>query len=224
MEQLNIPIPEDTQIAIKEINSNIAAWMQLQVTTKEEYTTAAAIYKLVSQNKRGLATVKTSIKRPIREGLKNLDSFFGPTEDNIDQLKESLNKKLLAYNAEVARVALEAQMKLNAQRAKEQARIDRNNAARVERAMAKGNAEKAEAIRDSKATVPVRVVETQAQKITGLHSRTSWAYRITDETKIPRKYMQVNSVLLGQIARSSHNAIEIEGVEFYEQGTMVSKG
>lgn len=72
-------------------------------------------------------------------------------------------------------------------------------------------------------SVPVAVVpNTTVPKVAGLRSAGLWKARVTDASVVPREYLVVNESALNAIARATKGAINVPGVEFYEETSIGS--
>lgn len=72
----------------------------------------------------------------------------------------------------------------------------------------------------------VLTVTTEAPKLNGTHVRTRWKARIIDESKVPVKFgnhviRPIDLSKLNDIAQFEKGQIQIDGVEFYEEESVV---
>jgi hypothetical protein len=70
------------------------------------------------------------------------------------------------------------------------------------------------------APAPVVVIPKTIPKQEGISTRKTWKFRIVDTAKIPREYMTVDEVKIGQIVRAMKELSNIPGVEVYAEDTV----
>ena len=68
---------------------------------------------------------------------------------------------------------------------------------------------------------PVSYAST-VPKVKGVSHVPNWTFEITDETKIPRKYLLVNEAALRSEAKTLQGLASVEGVRFYDAGMVRS--
>lgn len=61
------------------------------------------------------------------------------------------------------------------------------------------------------------VVLAKATPKTQTQIRKVWTYRVTNEAAVPRSYLMVDHVKLGQQARATQDSIKVPGVEFFQR-------
>jgi hypothetical protein len=54
-------------------------------------------------------------------------------------------------------------------------------------------------------------------KVKGISSQDTYKWKIIDESKIPREYLQVNEKLINQIIKQTNGSFEIPGIEIYKE-------
>jgi len=69
-------------------------------------------------------------------------------------------------------------------------------------------------------------IKTETPDLKGTHIRKTWKARIVDESKVPINYgkmciREINMSKLNDIAKYTEGKAEIEGVEFYQEETVV---
>ena len=83
-----------------------------------------------------------------------------------------------------------------------------------------------EAIGDSEAAEEIRqepvapVVISPVAKPEGVTIAANWKFRIIDASLIPREFLKVDEVKLGQVVRAMKEATDIPGVEAYDAGSV----
>ncbi len=81
-----------------------------------------------------------------------------------------------------------------------------------------GEKEEAETILEAPVYVPPVVVQKTTPKLKGGPVyRTTWKFRIVDESKIPKEFMTPDLVRIGQSVRAMKDATNIPGIESYSE-------
>lgn len=141
-------------------------------------------------------------------------------------------ERLRAEAAEQQRIADEAAAQENARRLAEAARLleEQRLATAIEVESETGDSDLAEAVLEMQAEpdpVPLVVAERvavpiverpiEAPKAEGLGSRTSYKFRVVDDSQVPREYLVVDEKSIGAIVRARKGRITIPGVEIWEE-------
>ncbi len=161
--------------------------------------------------------------------------------DKCDEYEKVANQKILAYDdairVEQERLAREADEK---RQAEEKARQDAEAARRLaedaedestvqeRETLLREAAEAEQKAADERAAVEQAQRQTFVKRETGETVRTTWKARVIDIEKVPRFYMIPNQSMLDAVAKSNKDQIKagqfkIEGVEFFEDRTIVRK-
>lgn len=174
-----------------------------------------------------------------RAALKTIDDTFDPI---IKKQNESIKtardqKKKLAEPIQSAaatverrmiefRAAQEAERIAEQRRLAEQARKDQEAAAIASaiEAEAAGDRASADEILSAPVAPPVVVLRKTTPKIEGQSFRKIWKFKVTNPAAIPREYLMVDEVKLGQYARMAKATAQMPGVHFYSEDSMASTG
>lgn len=65
---------------------------------------------------------------------------------------------------------------------------------------------------------PVVIPKMEMPK--GISIRETWKFRVVDETKIPREYLTINEMAIGQVVRALKKETRIPGIEIYCEKTV----
>lgn len=186
------------------------------VDSPEMFEYAASEAKAAKAQLKRLTEERFSATRPLDASKAVIMAWFKPAQDYLEKAVLGHESKMLAYNREQARLKAEAEATARTKARAEQTRLDKEADARAAQACASGNLDEAREILESVPTVPVAVVTVDvAPKVSGISARTNWKHRITDASLIPREYLIPNDQMLGAMARSTKNSVQIPGVEFY---------
>lgn len=120
--------------------------------------------------------------------------------------------RIAEYAKEQERVRQEEQARLlrEAEKKAEEERL-----AKAEEAEKAGEKEEAEAILNEPDFVPPPVVAKTIPKLEGVSFRKNWKYQIVNDALVPRDFLTVDTIKLGQYARSFKDKAKVAGVTFY---------
>lgn len=251
---MNELIPIEAQKAIDETTVLVKSYENFQIATAEIYTGAGEHLKRIKTKFKQLDNLRKSLTKPLDESKDRIIQLFSKPLNFLAKAESSIKSAMLSWQTEQERIRREEERKLqDAARKKEDAlRVIKTEQERVwrekeeaarkeaERLAAEGKAEEAakarveadkaaakaneRAAQAQEICVPVPVLNSTVEKIAGIATRSIWKFRIVDVNKIPRQYMVPNEKMLGEIARTLKNSLTIEGVEFYSEESMSSKG
>jgi DNA polymerase III alpha subunit (gram-positive type) len=236
-----------------DVSALVKSYDHYEITKAEDYSGAGGHLKLIKAKAKELDDLRKSLTQPLDESKKRIMDFFKKPLDFLAKAESAVKSAMLNWQQEQERIRLEAERKAQEAARKEEERQrkikeeqervwrEKEEAKRkeAEQLEAEGKAEEAEKARleadkaAAKATeraeqaenisVPVPIIPTKVEKISGIATKTIWKFKITDVNAIPREYMIPNEKTLGEIARATKGAIKIAGVEFYEE-SIISAG
>jgi hypothetical protein len=194
------PINESLRI----INSDFKAISETLKSALMPYERALLAYKQEEERQRIAAESAARIERErieaecrakAEEERQKFDELKRQAEDAAKAQEVPLTG-LAAFVAEEEAAALQAEI--------DAARIATENAIR-ETAMA-----------------PRQVVIQAPPKVTaaGTSFRSVWKFKVVDLAQVPREYMILNEQMVGALARSTKGAMQIPGIEIYEEKTI----
>lgn len=170
---------------------------------------------------KNLKDKEAGFTRPLKVMADKIRSRFAVAIDILELAEKESKNKILAYNAEVKRIAEEAARR---QQEEENRAAEKRKAELIADAEAEalfGSKESAEVIKEQAEAVKpasIGVVEVKQKNV-----RTIWKYKIVNKDLIPKDYMQPNETLIGSIVRSSKGEVNIPGVEVYSE-TILAAG
>ena len=137
-----------------------------------------------------------------------------------------VKSKMIVYSDEQERLRQIEQRKIDAKARAEEERKRKELEARAEKWAAKGKTAKAEELQEQAEEVEVAapVIAVKIDKIKGVSFKENWSAIVVDETKVPREYMQVNTMALNRIAKATRGSIKIAGVEWKMEKILASRG
>jgi septal ring factor EnvC (AmiA/AmiB activator) len=161
-------------------------------------------------------------------------------EERLQAIKDEenrLERERLAAEAEKKRKE-EEKAKADAEAARQLAEDAEDNSSNInrERLIAEANekeriAEEAKREAEAKEKEAARVkselpkitVASTVTKQAGESVRITWKARVINASLVPRTYLMVNETALDKQAKATQNTVQIPGVEFYEEKTMVRR-
>ncbi len=137
----------------------------------------------------------------------HLDSFIGPLKDIESSLKGSVD----SWTANMERLRQIEERK----KADEAAKLQEA----AQKAMEKGDAEKAVELSTQAAMTTASAPAVQTAKVEGIYTQTRWTFEVVDAAKIPREYLLVDEAKLSALATANHDTVKVPGVRFYTKTT-----
>lgn len=195
---------------------------EIKVQNVDQRNNILELAKKIKFVSKGLETERLSTTRPIDATKTEIMNLYREPLDRLTRAEAIIKKAVLEFDKEERRKAEALQAKLRAE-AEEKARKERERLeAQALKAIDKGKEEKAEQLLEQAESVQAfaPVIQMPTHKAQGTSVRKVWSYRITDVSLIPREYMLPNEKLLGALAKSSHDAVKIPGVEFYAEESL----
>lgn len=190
---------------------------RIKVETPEQYAEAGELLKRVRDAKKKAAWIMNplkSITKTIAEKFRTMEQ----AELNLgEKIEGILEPKMVDFKRREREAAFAEERRLNEERRKEAERIaEEQRKAREKEIEAQrkageiGKREAAKQVKQAAAdaevvknTVQEVKVEAATPKVAGLRQRIQWRFKIVDETKIPRSFMQVNETAIGQFVRNA---------------------
>jgi hypothetical protein len=167
----------------------------------------------------------------IKDALKEIDSTFGPIKKKsheawkeiVAQEKRHQEPLLTAERAVKTKIGSYVQEQQRRKR-EEEARLlavakKREEEARLALAIEvekSGNKQEAELILNTPAFIPAPIAPA-LEKVSGVHTRTNWKFRIVDENAIPREYLIPDEKAIAGIVRSLGERTNIPGIQVYPE-------
>lgn len=142
-----------------------------------------------------------------------------------EKAKADASARLQREKEAAARAKQERLERLAAQARNEVERHKAAAAAEAARKVAEAAAAKAAVKEDAADAVGPAAVVTVASKtpvIKGQHFTRTWKARVVDVKAVPREWLVVNEQALQAFARSTKGAVQVAGVEFYEETSLAS--
>ena len=190
-----------------QVTKGFNAASALVITTDENMLEAGELRKKIKTVAKMIDNEKMGMTKPINDGLKKIRDFFRPLEDRVAEAETIITNKMLAYNREQEAKRKIAEKEANdkileAQKKAEEGKITEKQADKI--------AAKEEKKLDA---APVAIKKTDT-----FHTRKVKKFRIVNRAAIPADYLVVDEVA---VRKAMMNGIAVEGVEYYEEDTLV---
>jgi hypothetical protein len=208
---------------VDQAEKNLAEIQSFAIVSTESFEFAGEKLKKIKSLQKSLTDERMAQTRPIDEAKKRIIAWFDRPLLFLEKCESMLKSKMIGYQTEQNRIARERQEKLDAEAAKERARLEE----RADKAEANGKDEKAESLREKASMVAAPVIAPQTVKVAGIKTMKVWKAKVDAVEKISREHVNAffadpkNKERLesyfSQIAKATKGAIKIEGVTFYAE-------
>lgn len=184
-------------VKIVEVANSVA------IANDEDANKTSVLIQSIAKMKKSLNSQRLFFTKPLNDQMKKINELFKQMSSPLVEADEIVRVKVLAYRKEQQKIADEQERLLEIARKKRQAKIDKI-------AEEKGvEAPKLE----------VTKVEASAP-MQGATTRKSWTYKVVDQAKIPREYLQIDVVAVREAIRNGVRAVD--GLEIFEEETLVA--
>jgi galactitol-specific phosphotransferase system IIB component len=190
---------------------------QITIKTMADYTRASDIIMSIKAIRKKITDTFKPIKQKMDAAKQEVLDQEKAADAPLKEAEAWLSPQIIEWNREQERIRKAEEDRLRAIAQKEEE--ERQLAAAVA-AEQSGNKEEAEAIIETPVQAAPVIVPKAVPKVAGMSIRENWKFRIIDEKKIPREYLKVDEVKIGQVVRAMKSAANIPGVEVYNEGTV----
>lgn len=192
-------------VEIETSNANIVIQAeQQQITSQSNVDNANIILKHISIQLAMIEKKRKTFTQPLNQSLKEINNTFKELIEPLKLAKNIVTQKVMTWRRE-------EQKKIRL----EQERIAKEEERR--RKIQEAHKEKGHEVSE-----PVIMARPEPLKATDTtQTRKVWKFKIIEPAKIPRKYMSINPVLIGEAVRNGIR--EIPGVRIYQDEIMVIK-
>lgn len=162
------------------------------ITTQEEVATATEDLSVLSKTVKAVLEKQGDYTKPYKDRLAEINAFFKPVLDALNQADKLTRGKILAYRAEVERKRLEA----------EAINREKENLARREAALNDG----AVTVNTTPVEVPAVAPKTVRTEVGNASVQLVWKFEVTDFKALPDEYKIPDSAKIGKVVRAGlHN-------------------
>ena len=211
--------------AENEVSLMVTRAESIAIINQKQYEDANGCLIAIKGKIKELDSLRKSITRPIDEGKKRIMDLFSPHMGKLETARTALTRAMMAWDDEQERKRRELQAKLQRE-AEEKARKEQERLqARAQKWEGKGNADKAEALREQAEEVvpdPVPVV-LEIPKVQGRSYRDNWKAVVEDVNQVPREYMIPDQKALDKIMQATKGTLKIPGVRAVNDRVLMSR-
>lgn len=180
----------------KELEEVLAMVTDYSIDSQEDLDFAAQSLAEVKGEYRKLEEKRKKATGPLREGLKEIDSWFAPAKKALIALEA-------AWKGKLAQAHLEAQRKQQALMEEAREAHSHGDLLGVQEAMIQAG--------DSHATTA------------GVQYREAWRFEVVDESVIPREFMSPDTAKIGATVRLLKDKTDIPGVRVWSEPVVASR-
>jgi len=190
---------------------------QISIKTMDDYVRAGEIMLTIKAIRKKITETFKPIKQKMDAAKQEVLDQERAADAPLKEAESILSPQIIAWNREQERLRQEEENRL-----REEARKQEEERRLQEAILAEqhGQKEEAEAIMETPVQVAPVVVPKSVPKVSGMSIRENWKFRITNEKLIPREYLKVDEVKIGQVVRALKSATNIPGIEVYNEGTV----
>lgn len=190
---------------------------QISIKTMADYTRAGEIMMTIKAIRKKITETFRPIKQKMDAAKQEVLDQERAADAPLKEAESLLSPQIIAWNREQERLRQEEETRLREEARKQEEERRLQEAILAEQA---GQKEEAEAIMDTPVQVAPVVVPKSVPKVAGMSIRENWKFKVTNEKLIPREYLKVDEVKIGQVVRALKSATNIPGVEVYNEGTV----
>jgi len=205
----------------QEIKSLVKKYDEVKIVVSSQEDKERAI-KIVQEIAKATKQVKdwfAPIKKKAHEAWKEICNREKEILDKLQERRDAIQKEIISFEEAETR-------RLEQERARLQAEAEARAKAEREALLKKAEQAKREETKmaylaQAEAVITPVVSVAEPPKVKGASFREVWYARVVDVNLLPREYMKPDEQLLNSIARAKKGQIQIPGVEFYCEKTLV---
>ena len=190
---------------------------QINIKTMDDYVRAGEIMLTIKAIRKKITDTFKPIKQKMDAAKQEVLDQERAADAPLKEAESWLSPQIITWNREQERIRQEEEARLRVIARKEEEERQLQEAILAEQS---GQKEEAEAIISAPVQAAPVVVPKAVPKVAGMSIRDNWKFRITNEKLIPREYLKVDEVKIGQVVRAMKSAANIPGVEVYNEGTV----
>jgi hypothetical protein len=190
---------------------------QISIKTMDDYVRAGEIMLTIKAIRKKITDTFKPIKQKMDAAKQEVLDQERAADAPLKEAESWLSPQIITWNREQERIRQEEEARLREIARKEEEERQLQEAILAEQS---GQKDVAEEIMAAPVQAAPVVVPKSVPKVAGMSIRDNWKFRITNEKLIPREYLKVDEVKIGQVVRAMKSAANIPGVEVYNEGTV----
>lgn len=214
------------QIAKEDAFQMVVNASKLTITGQEELKAANSMLKVIKSSIKQFTAKRMEATKPLDESKRQIMTWFKEPILKLQEGEQYLKKIMLAYTTECERERRDQEEKLRRQAEAEERKKRIALEKRAQNALANGNIEKAEGLRDKAENISIDapILADTTPKVEGVSYRTDYSGEVIDFEKLPNTYKIANLTLINKILKASKGRIAIAGIKVIERKILVSRG
>ena len=231
-EVIHVSVDDDTLKNITNANTLSTEVKSLTITNNEEYMNSGKFLKNIKGISKVIDDSRKEMTKPLDEIKKNVMAFFKEPLNEPAEAESILKKGILEYQQKQERIHREAEQKAIAKARLEEEKRRKILEERAKKEEEKGNAVKAEILKEKAegVYVPTVVMAPTFEKVSGISTKKIWKARIKDFSKIPTQYYindekvqcDIQSIM-NKLSSATKGALPVEGVDFYQEESLSAR-
>lgn len=178
------------------------------------YLEASTFYKAIDETiqkvRASFDPIVEQAHKAHKEAIAQRDKHLKP----LEAAKTLIKQKMAEYNLKLKQEEEERNRKIAEEMKKQEEEMKLAQALALEQA---GEKELAEAVLEQPSNIiPLTVAKPEIPNV-GVSFRKVWKFRIVNADLIPREYLKVDEVKIGQVVRAMKDGTNIPGVEVYTE-------
>lgn len=190
---------------------------QIVIRTMDDYVRAGEIMLTIKAIRKKITDTFQPIKRKMDAAKQEVLDQERAADAPLKEAEALLSPQIINWNREQEKIRQAEEARLREIARKEEEERQLQDAIMAEQC---GNKEEAAAIMEAPVQAAPVVIPKAVPKVTGMSIRDNWKFRVTNEKLIPREYLKVDEVKIGQVVRALKSSTNIPGIETYNEGTV----
>lgn len=190
---------------------------QISIKTMDDYIRASEIMLTIKAIRKKITETFKPIKQKMDAAKQEVLDQERAADAPLKEAEALLSPQIITWNREQEKIRQAEEARLREIARKEEEERQLQEAILAEQS---GQAEEAEAIISTPVQAAPVVVPKTVPKVQGMSIRENWKFRITNEKLIPREYLKVDEVKIGQVVRAMKSSANIPGIEAYNEGVV----
>lgn len=202
---------------------------EVEIENNEQFEGISENLKKAKSLRKEIDARRKEEKKPFMDQAKKVENRYKPTLDKLDNSIKMIEADLKLWiqkeEARKRKAEQEAKKKAEEQERKIKEQLEKTK----KEAEQSGDTDFAKSLETQIANVKVEApkVVSEIENINGQHTRKVWKGKLVDINKVPKKYLKeffkLDQTALNQFARKNENKVEIAGIEFYEETSIVNR-
>jgi len=192
------------------------------VKSQGDYTTASTALKEIKTRSKQLDDLRRSMTKPLDDSKAKIMDFFRKPAEALVEAEKAVKAAMLRFQQEQERERLAEIRRQEEDRRLEQEILDEMAQEAVQAGDTEAVAELV--VQKQEASYLPVVAPPSAPKVGGIGMRKVWKWRLVAYQLVPREYLKLDEVMVGNVVRGSQGKLTIPGIEIYSEDVVTSRG